>query len=334
MATSPTSGASATTRSSSCSDGRRRARRKATPSRRAAAADVAGRLAAGHARSGARPSRRTRCRPATRDVFRNFVVPVPRDGDALRARASSSAPTTERCSTTPTSRSIRRASSRALDRLDPQPGFAAMPDDDVQNVFGWSPGKVPVLEPADTAWALEEGSDLVVQLHMVASVDGGDALQPAIGLFFSDDAADARADRRQARVEDDRHPRRRGELHRRGQLRAAGGRRPRQRLPARSLPRHARCAARRRCRTAPSSRCSGSAQWDVRWQDQYRYRTPVSCRAGRRCRCASPTTTRRRTRTAGASPPAPRHLGTAVDRRDGRAVAGGDPARAGGRAPC
>ena len=54
----------------------------------------------------------------------------------------------------------------------------------MQNVFGWSPGKVPILEPADTAWALEEGSDLVVQLHMVPGAKA-ESVQPSIGLFFT-----------------------------------------------------------------------------------------------------------------------------------------------------
>jgi tetratricopeptide (TPR) repeat protein len=59
-----------------------------------------------------------------------------------------------------------------------------MPEDEVQNVFGWSPGKVPIPEPEDTAWALEEGSDLVVQLHMVPGAKA-ETVQPSIGLFFT-----------------------------------------------------------------------------------------------------------------------------------------------------
>ena len=59
-----------------------------------------------------------------------------------------------------------------------------MPEDQVQDVYGWSPGKVPVMEPADTAWALEEGSDLVVQLHMVPGATA-QTVQPQVGLYFS-----------------------------------------------------------------------------------------------------------------------------------------------------
>ena len=60
-----------------------------------------------------------------------------------------------------------------------------MPDDQVQNVFGWSPGKVPFMEPADRAWTLERGSDLVVQLHMLPT-GAPEVVQPTVGLFFSD----------------------------------------------------------------------------------------------------------------------------------------------------
>jgi tetratricopeptide (TPR) repeat protein len=123
------------------------------------------------------------------DVFRNFVVPVPvgsADADfapryvrAIEFRADNP-------------RVLHHANvaldptrvGRGLDRRDAGPGFATMPEGDVQNVYGWSPGKAPVLEPADTAWALEAGSDLVVQLHMV-SRGRAETVRPSLGLFFS-----------------------------------------------------------------------------------------------------------------------------------------------------
>jgi tetratricopeptide (TPR) repeat protein len=75
--------------------------------------------------------------------------------------------------------------SRALDRADPGPGFATMDGDQVYNVYGWSPGKVPVMEPSDNAWTLNPGTDFVLLLHMVAGAQS-ETVQPAIGLFFSD----------------------------------------------------------------------------------------------------------------------------------------------------
>lgn len=122
--------------------------------------------------------------PGRSDVFRNFVVPVPltssryvrgiefrTDNPKILHHASVGID--------------RTRFSRRLDRGDAEPGFAAMPDDQVLNVFGWSPGKVPFLEPADRAWLLEKGSDLVIQLHMLPSATP-EVIQPTIGLFFSD----------------------------------------------------------------------------------------------------------------------------------------------------
>ena len=118
-----------------------------------------------------------------RDTFRNFVIPVA-VSDTRYVRGVEFR--------TETPRVLHHANvaldpsrvGRRLDRADREPGFATMPDDDVQNVYGWSPGKVPILEPEDTAWALEPGTDLVVQLHMVSGGEAAD-VRPKIGLFFS-----------------------------------------------------------------------------------------------------------------------------------------------------
>ena len=100
------------------------------------------------------------------DLFRNFTVPVPltatRYVRAVEMRADS-----PRMLHHATIGVDRFRVSRKLEGRDGQPGFAAMPDDDVQNVFGWSPGKAPYMEPADRAWTLEKGSDLVVQMHLL-----------------------------------------------------------------------------------------------------------------------------------------------------------------------
>jgi tetratricopeptide (TPR) repeat protein len=122
----------------------------------------------------------------TGDVFRNFVLPVSvtstRYVRAVEFRTDNPAV-------------LHHASvaldlgrvARALDRADAGPGFATMPDADaVQNVYGWSPGKVPILEPPDTAWALEPGADLVVQLHIVARGRSAGSVRPMVGLFFTD----------------------------------------------------------------------------------------------------------------------------------------------------
>jgi tetratricopeptide (TPR) repeat protein len=234
--------------------------------------------------------------PGDRDVFRNFVMPVPR----ASARPAGSGPArstrsghvvSEAEASTRYVRAIEfRADnprvlhhanvaldparvSRKLDRADPGPGFATMPEDQVQNVFGWSPGKLPILEPADTAWALEEGSDLVVQLHMISS-GKPETVQPTIGLFFTSTpptrvpivvkleskAIDIPAGEANHVVEDSYV------------------------LPvdveAVSIYPHAHYLAKdmRGTATLPDGTekpLIWIRQWDVRWQDQYRYQTPV-----------------------------------------------------------
>ena len=106
-----------------------------------------------------------------------------------------------------------------------------------------------------------------------AGRDGADRAAAGRPVLL-DDAADARADRRQARVESDRHSRRRRRLRRRGQLHAAGGRRSGERLSARALSGDADGGT----ATLPDGRVTpllSIPRWNIRWQDQYRYRTPV-----------------------------------------------------------
>ncbi len=122
--------------------------------------------------------------PAGRgDVFRTFVLRVP-PGPARYVRGVEFKADNLRVLHHANVGVDPRRVGRRLDRLDPGPGFAAMPEEQVQDVFGWSPGKVPALEPADTAWTLEEGADLVVQLHMV-SRGAAETVRPSVGLFFS-----------------------------------------------------------------------------------------------------------------------------------------------------
>ena len=211
------------------------------------------------------------------EVFRTFVFPVPasptRHVRAIEFRADNP-------------RVLHHANvavdparvSRGLDRADPGPGFAAMPEDAVQNVFGWSPGKVPILEPEDTAWTLDEGSDLVVQLHMVPGART-EIVQPSIGLFFTSaqptrvpivvklesKAIDIPAGASNHIVEDSYV------------------------LPADvtivSVYPHAHYLAREMSGTAtlPDGTVTPLLlikQWDIRWQDQYRYREPLALPKG------------------------------------------------------
>ena len=213
------------------------------------------------------------------DLFRNFPIAVPiaatRYVRAIEFRADNP-------------RMLHHASvgvdrfriSRKLDGRDGQPGFASMPDDQVENVYGWSPGKAPFMEPADRAWTLDKGSDLVVQAHLLPT-GKPEAIQPTLGLFLSDTppahepllirleskAIDIPAGTSGYIVEDSYV------------------------LPAdvdvTSIYPHAHYLA--KDMQAQATLPDGTVRWllwikawDFRWQDQYRYATPVALPAGTR----------------------------------------------------
>jgi tetratricopeptide (TPR) repeat protein len=209
---------------------------------------------------------------AGKDVFRNFVIPVPlattRYVRAIEFRADNPA-------------ALHHASvgvdrmrlARKLDRADTEPGFAAMPDDEVQTVFGWSPGKVPFMEPAERAWTLQKGSDLVVQMHMLPN-GTPQPVQPTIGLFLSDTpplhepllikleskAIDIPAGEPAYVVED-------------SYVLPAG-------VELLSVYPHAHYLAKQMLGSATlpdgsTKSLVSIASWDFRWQDQYRYASPV-----------------------------------------------------------
>jgi len=211
------------------------------------------------------------------DVFRNFVFPVPssptRYVRAIEFRADNPKVIHHANVAVDPSRLARR-----LDRAEPGPGFAAMPEDQVLNVYGWSPGRVPSMESADTAWTLDEGSDLAVQLHLIGG-STPETVRPSIGLYFSSTpptrtpvvvkleskVIDIPAGEAAYVVEDSYV------------------------LPADvdvvSVYPHAHYLAKQM--TGAAVLPDGSRQtllsipeWDVRWQDQYRFTTPVSLPAG------------------------------------------------------
>ena len=258
-------------------------------------------------------------RSSDRELFRNFVVPVSASETRYVRAVEFRADNPRVLHHANVALDPTRAS-RALDRADVGPGFAAMPEDLVQNVFGWSPGKVPVFEPPDTAWTLEQGSDLVVQLHLVSNGTTG-TVQPAIGLFFAptpptrtpivvkleSKTIDIPAGEGNYVVEDEYV------------------------LPvdveAVSVYPHAHALAKEMRGTA--SRPDGTDTpliWIRSGISGGRTSIAIArrccCRRGRRCGCGSPMTTRA-ART--------REVGTAVDRRDGRLVAGGRAAAQRGR---
>ena len=125
------------------------------------------------------------------DLSRVFVLPLPVDrlrhvrGIEFRPNSSRIHHANIRIDATP--------ASRELDEQDPSPGYdgiivrtAVYPDG---HFLGWTPGQAAAMLPRGLAWTLAPNSDLVVQLHLVAS-GKPEAIQPSIGLYFTDDPPD------------------------------------------------------------------------------------------------------------------------------------------------
>ena len=129
--------------------------------------------------------------PGSEDLLRHFVIPIPltvtryvkgiefRPGNARVVHHSNL-------------RIDRTGAARRADLDDPAPGFdgrvvpsgAGYPEG---HFLGWTPGQVPPLLNEDLAWALEPGSDLVVQLHLRPG-GADEEVQPSVGFFFADGA--------------------------------------------------------------------------------------------------------------------------------------------------
>ena len=217
--------------------------------------------------------------PGTRDVFRNFVVPVPITTTRYVRAVEFRADRPQVLHHADLAIDLGRVS-RALDRADVGPGFATMDGDQVQNVYGWSPGKVPAMEAADNAWTLDPGTDFVLQLHMIAGAKN-ETVQPAIGLFFADrppahtpigiklesQALDIPPGDANYVVED-------------SYVLPAD-------VDAISVYPHAHYLAKEMRGTATLPDGSEQSlmwirQWDFRWQDRYRYRSPLFLPRGTR----------------------------------------------------
>lgn len=104
------------------------------------------------------------------DVFRNFVLPVPLDGDRW----------VEAVEIQPGSRELvhhavlmvdRTESSRRLAARESGPGFGGMHGGANAHLpegffVGWTPGKRPAREVEGAAWPVDGETDLVLQLHL------------------------------------------------------------------------------------------------------------------------------------------------------------------------
>ena len=225
-----------------------------------------------------------RLRPGGADVFRNFVVPIPLSASRF-VRGIEVRPGSRGVVHHATLGIDGTRASRRLDAQDPDVGFEGgmfsegthSPDN---HALGWTPGMTPVMEPADMAWRLEKGSDLIIQLHMIPS-GKPESVRPSVGFFFTD----TRPTRRPIDVR----------LGSKTIDIPAGASaytiEDTYMLPvdvdALSVYPHAHYLAKdmKAFATLPDGTLTWLIwikDWDFRWQDQYRYATPIPLRAGTR----------------------------------------------------
>jgi tetratricopeptide (TPR) repeat protein len=122
------------------------------------------------------------------DVFRTFVIPIELPNGRY-VKGLEFYPGLPKAVHHANVKIDRTRSSRRLDDDDPGPGFdggggrdATFPDG---HFLGWTPGQVPQMLD-DTAWRLDAGSDLVVELHMMPT-GKPERVQISVGLFFTDE---------------------------------------------------------------------------------------------------------------------------------------------------
>ncbi|MBM3770135.1 MAG: tetratricopeptide repeat protein [Acidimicrobiia bacterium] len=125
--------------------------------------------------------------PGSADVLRNVVIPVPL-GEGRYVRGLEFRPDNGAVVHHANIRVDRTRSARAADATDIEVGFdgriSAGAEFPSGYFLGWTPGQLSPLQDDDTAWQLDPGSDLVVQLHL-RPTERTERVQVRIGFFFS-----------------------------------------------------------------------------------------------------------------------------------------------------
>lgn len=124
-----------------------------------------------------------------RDVYRNFVVPIPSTRTQYVAAVEFN-PGNPKVAHHAFIMFDRSHGSRDLDAKDPLPGFDGMdippsaqsPDG---HFLSWQPGKRFLRNPEDMSWRLYPNSDLVLQMHMQPT-GKPETIQSSLAFFFTD----------------------------------------------------------------------------------------------------------------------------------------------------
>ena len=123
-----------------------------------------------------------------RDIFRSFVVEVPTERDRF-VRAMEFRPGNREVVHHAVVLVDGARSTRYLDALDPEPGWAGMQSGLAESpdghFLGWTPGKTSLEVPDGMAWRLARGSDLVLQLHLLPRPDAA-PVQVQVGFHFGE----------------------------------------------------------------------------------------------------------------------------------------------------
>jgi hypothetical protein len=128
-----------------------------------------------------------------RDVYRNFVLPLPPFAPSPRfVRAVEFHPGNPKAVHHAFLYVDRTTASQALDLKTPEPGFPGLhvpPSAQAPpgHFLSWQPGKQLIPEPDDMAWPLAAGSSIVIQSHLRPS-GKTELVQPVVGLYFTDKA--------------------------------------------------------------------------------------------------------------------------------------------------
>ena len=121
------------------------------------------------------------------DIIRNFVIPAPRDASHF-IRTFELRPGNPRVVHHGVIKVERSSLARRLDRDDPGPGFGGMAMGNAESPDGqilvWTPGSTPDPGSSLTAWRLEPGQDVVLQLHMVPR-GAPVPVRARLGLYFA-----------------------------------------------------------------------------------------------------------------------------------------------------